>query len=91
MNKIEYTLMELLNILVIAQKAIHNEEGKEVALIISSSRTKKNKGNKSKKAKGRVPKSSGGVNKTKSKKKIEKKDKKKFLLPRRGTLEKKLS
>ena len=57
MNKIECTLAELLNMLVTAQKAIHNEKRKEVALIASSSRTKKNKGNKSKKAKERVPKS----------------------------------
>ena len=53
--------------LVTAQKAIHNEKGKEVALITSSSRTKKNKGNKSKKVKERVPKTLGGVSKNKGK------------------------
>ena len=57
MKKIEYTLAELLNMLVTTQKAFYNAKGKEVALIASSSGTKKNKGNKSKKAKERVPKS----------------------------------
>ena len=60
--------MELLNMLVMAQKAIHNEKGKDVALIASSSGTKKKKGNKSKKAKERVPKASGGISKNKGKK-----------------------
>ena len=77
MNKIECTLVELLNMLVTAQKAIHNEKEKEIALIASSCRTKKNKGNKSKKAKERVPKTLGGESKNKSKKKVEKKDKEK--------------
>lgn len=75
MNKIECTLSELLNMLVTAQKAIHNEKGEEVALIASSSGTRKNKGNKSKKAKERVPKATGGVSKNKSKKKVENKGK----------------
>ena len=61
--------------LVTAQKAIHNEKGKEVALIASSSGTKKKKGNKSKKAKERVPKALGGVSKNKGKKIIENKSK----------------
>ena len=39
MNKIECTLAKLLNMLVTAQKSIHNEKGKEVTLIASSSRT----------------------------------------------------
>ena len=55
-----------------AQKAIHNEKGKEVTLIASSSGTKKRKG---KKAKERVPKASRGVSKNKSKKKVEDKGK----------------
>ena len=67
MNKIECTLTELLNMLLMAQKAIHNEKRKEVALIASSSRTKKNKDNKSKKVKERVPKTLGGVSKNKGK------------------------
>ena len=46
MNKIECTLVELLNMLMMAQKAIHNEKGKEVALIAYSSGTKKKKGQK---------------------------------------------
>ena len=47
-NKIECTLAELLNILMIAQKAIQgSNKGKEVALITTSSGTKK-KGNKEK-------------------------------------------
>ena len=62
-----------------AQKAIHNEKGKEVALIASSSRTKKNKGNKSKKAKERIPKALGGVSKNKGKKKVENKGKGKYF------------
>ena len=49
MNKIECTLAELLNMLVMAQKAIQGSKGKEVALIAYSSKTKK-KGNKKKKA-----------------------------------------
>ena len=67
--------MELLNMLVMAQKAIHNEKRKDVALIASSSRTKKNKGNKSKKAKERVPKALGGVRKNKGNKKVKNKGK----------------
>ena len=67
MNKIECTLTELLNILVIAQKAIQgNNKGKEVALITTSSRTKK-KGNKKKKGKTRVMKPMSGIAKNKSK------------------------
>ena len=63
-----------------AQKAIHNKKkGKEFALIASSSGTKKNKYNKSKKAKERVPKVSGGVSKNKGKKKVENKGKKKYF------------
>ena len=50
MNKIEFTLAELFNILVTAQKALEgNKKGKEVALIATSSWTKKKK-NKKKKA-----------------------------------------
>ena len=75
MNKINCTLEKLLNMLVMTQKAIHNEKGKEVALIVSSSRTKKNKGNKSKKVKEKVPKTSGGVSKNKGKNKVENKGK----------------
>ena len=75
MNKIECTLAELLNMLVTAQKAIHNEKGKEVALIDYSSGTEKKKGNKSKKAKERIPKALGGVSKNKGKKKVENKGK----------------
>ena len=48
-------------------------------MIASSHRTKKNKGNKSKKVKERVPKTSGGVNKNKGKKKVENKGKKKYF------------
>ena len=44
-------------------------------MIASSSRTKKNKGNKSKKIKKRVPKTSGGVSKNKGKKKLRRKAK----------------
>ena len=60
-----------------AQKAIHNEKGKEVALFAYSSGTKKKKGNKSKKAKERIPKALGGVSKNKGKKKVESKGKEK--------------
>ena len=60
MNKIECTLAELLNILVTAQKAIQGSKGKDVALIISSSKTKK-KGNKKKKGKKSVIKPTGGI------------------------------
>ena len=61
MNKIECNLAKLLNILVIAQKAIQgNNKGKEVTLIGTSSGTKK-KGNKKKKGKTRVVKSMGGI------------------------------
>ena len=65
--------------LVTAQKVIHNEKAKEIALIGSSSRTKKNKGNKSKKTKERVPKTSGGISKNKGKKKVENKGKGKYF------------
>ena len=41
MNKIECTLAELLNILTTAQKAIQGIKEKEVALVASSSGTKK--------------------------------------------------
>ena len=75
MNKIECTLAKLLNMLVTAQKAIHNEKRKDVALVASSSGTKKSKGNKGKKAKERVPKAKGGVKKNKGKKKVENEDK----------------
>ena len=66
-NKIECTLAELLNILVTAQKALQgSNKGKEVALIITSSRTKK-KDNKKKKDKTRVVKPTGGIAKNKGK------------------------
>ena len=85
MNKIECTLAELLNMLVMTQKAIHNEKGKEVALISYSSGTKKKKGNKSNKAKERIPKALGGVSKNKGKKKVENKGKGKcFYCKREG-------
>ena len=79
MNKIECTLAKLLNMLLTAQKDIHNKKRKEVALIASSSRTKKNKGNKSKKVKERVLKTLGGVSKNKGKKKAENKGKGKYF------------
>ena len=64
MNKIECTLAELLNMLVMAQKAIEGSKGKETALIASSSGTKK-------KAKGKgktsVVKPKGGIAKKKGK------------------------
>ena len=67
MNKIECTLVELLNILVTSQKALEgNNKGKEVALIATSSGTKK-KGNKKKKGKTRVIKPMGGIAKNKCK------------------------
>ena len=67
MNKIECTLAELLNILMTAQKAIQvNNKGKEVALIATSSGTKK-KGNKKKKGKTRVVKPMGGIAKNRGK------------------------
>ena len=67
MNKIECTLAELLNILVIAQKALQgSNKGKEVALIATSSETKR-KGNKKKKGKTRVVKLTGGIAKNKGK------------------------
>ena len=75
MSKIECTLVKLLNILVTTQKTIQNEKGNEVALIAYSSGTKKKKGNKSKKAKERIPKALGGVSKIKGKKKVENKGK----------------
>ena len=43
MNKIECTLVELLNILVTAQKTIQGSKRKEVAFIASSSGTKKDR------------------------------------------------
>ena len=52
---------------------------KEVILIAYSSGTKKKKGNKSKKAQERVPKTSRGVSKNKGKKKVENKGKGKCL------------
>ena len=66
-NKIECTLVELLNILMSAQKAIQGIKEKEMALVASSSGTKK-KGNKKKKKKGKtsVVKPTGGVAKTKA-------------------------
>ena len=79
MNKIEFTLAELLNILVTAQKAIQNEKGKEIGLIAYSSGTKKKKGNKSKKAKEKIPKALGGVSKNKGKKNVENKGKGKYF------------
>ena len=67
MNKIECTLAELLNILVTTQKALEgNNKGKEVALITTSSGTKK-KGNKKKKGKTRVVKPMGEIAKNKGK------------------------
>ena len=67
MNNIKCTLAELLNILVIAQKAIQwSNKGKEVALIATFSGTKK-KGNKKKKGKTRVVKSTSGIAKNKGK------------------------
>ena len=66
MNKIECTLIELLNMLVIAQKAIQGSKGKEVAFIVSSSKTKK-KGNKKNKGKTNVVKPKGGIAKNKGK------------------------
>ncbi len=51
MTKQEYTLVGLLNMLVIAQKNIPGNKGKEVALIVSSyaGKSNKKKGNKKKK------------------------------------------
>ena len=67
MNNIKCTLAELLNILVIAQKALQgSNKGKEVALITTSSGTKK-KGNKKKKGKTRVVKPMGRIAKNKGK------------------------
>ena len=66
MNKIECTLAELLNMLVTAQKAIQGSKGKEVALIASSSWTKK-KANKKNKGKTSIVKSKGGIAKNKGK------------------------
>ena len=67
MNNIKCTLAELLNILVTAQKALQgNNKGKEVALIATSSGTKK-KGNKKKKGKIRVVKPTGRIAKNKGK------------------------
>ena len=66
-NKIECTLAELLNILVMTQKAIQgNNKGKEIALIATYSRTKK-KGNKKKKGMTRVVKPTGRIAKNKGK------------------------
>ena len=58
MNKIECTLVELLNMLV--------SKGKEVALIAYSSKSKK-KGNKKKKGKTSVVKPTSGIAKNKGK------------------------
>ena len=67
MNKIECTLVELLNILVTAQKALQgSNKGKEVALIATSSGTKK-KSNKKKKGKIKVIKPTGAIAKNKGK------------------------
>ena len=67
MNKIECTLAELLNILVTTQKALKgNNKGKEVAIIATSSGTKK-KANKKKECKTRVVKPTGGIAKNKGK------------------------
>ena len=67
MNNIKCTLAELLNILVTAQKALQgSNKGKEVALIATSSGTKK-KGNKKKKGKTRVVKPTGRIAKNKGK------------------------
>ena len=55
------------------------KKGKDVALIASSSGTKKNKYNKSKKAKERVPKALGGVRKNKGNKKVKNKGKEKYF------------
>ena len=59
MNKIECTLVELLNMLVTAQMAIQGSKGKEVALIATSSGTKN--GNKKKKGKTSIVKPTGGL------------------------------
>ena len=67
MNKIECTLAELLNILVTAQKALQgSNKGKEIALIATSSGTKK-KHNKKKKGKTSVVKPTARVAKNQSK------------------------
>ena len=67
MNNRKCTLAELLNILVTAQKALQgSNKGKEVALIATSSGTKK-KGGKKKKGKTRVVKPMGGIAKNKGK------------------------
>ena len=67
MNNIKCTLAELLNILVTAQKALQgSNKGKEVALIATSSGTKK-KGNKKKKGKTKVIKPTGRIAKNKGK------------------------
>ena len=64
MNKIECTLVELLNMLVTAQKAIQGSKGKKVALLASSRNIKK-KGNKKKGKTSVKPK--GGIAKNKGK------------------------
>ena len=66
MNKIECTLVELLNMLVMAQKAIQRSKGKAVALIAYSNKTKK-KGNKKKQGKINDVKPTGGIAKNKGK------------------------
>ena len=67
MNNIKCTLAEILNILVTSQKALQgSNKRKEVALIATSSGTKK-KGNKKKKGKTRVVKSTGRIAKNKGK------------------------
>ena len=65
-NKIECTLIELLNMLVTTQKSIQGNKGKEVAIIASYSKTKK-KGNKKNKGKTSVVKPKGGIAKNKGK------------------------
>ena len=65
-NKIECTIAKLLNMLVMAQKAIQGSKGKEVALIATCSGTKK-KGNKKKKGKTSVVKTTGDISKNKGK------------------------
>ena len=66
MNKIECTVVKLLNMLVTTQKAIQRSKGKEVALIAYSNKTKK-KGNKKKKGKKSVVKPISGISKNKGK------------------------
>ena len=82
-NKIECTIAKLLNMLVMAKKAIQSNKGKEVALITYSSKTKnkgnKNKGNKNK-GKTSVVKPMGGIAKNKGKIIVrEEQDKRKYF------------